>query len=105
MPAGLDYLVNGGFVSPKVAQALHLGGIVVVVGLLLLLITVGVDIHTTQTSLGCAAVCSQFDSTTGTVYKAPYSVATMNGTASPPASWENATTYCEGSECWLMPGA
>ena len=87
MPAGLDYLVNGGLVSPKLAQALHYLGIALVLAGVIALLFIAMDIRTTQQQLGCAAVCVCEDIRSGFSYYAPYSNATLHGEEEPPDTY------------------
>ena len=87
MPKGLDYLVHGGLISPKLAQALHFIGILLVGAGVVAMLAIAINIHDDQVKLGCAAVCTCEDIRSGTTYYAPYSNATYHGEAEPPDSY------------------
>ena len=88
MPAGLDYVVNGGLVTPRQAQALHYAGLMVIIGGVAALLLLANDIRTTQERLGCAALCVCEDIRANQSYYPDYSLATARGEAEEPETYK-----------------
>lgn len=95
IPAGINYLLDGGFISPRQAQILHFAGLLLVLAGVLAMLYFVMDIHSTQIKYGCAALCVCEDIMAGQKYYPAYNETTAAGEAEEPQSYKNLVAESE----------